>query len=297
MSDETKDDVTSTSSVEPVNEQVVEETTTENTGSQETTEQVQEEGQETDSTAQEQKPQTPLNADMYDERGVPWKNVALENQRKFSESQTNLPKLVADEVAKNQQPQQKVYTVGELEKFAQDNPEHRPWVEEEKAKLMKSELSKDFEAKVTAQNKAQQDEFNRKSTFEAVIAQFPDMVIKDQQGRFTSWNNMNPMTQAVGKYMSNPELANRPDGLMMASKLAFADMAFQKAPNTAKTMKKMQSKLRKAQAQTFVEGGGRKPGASSPTAEAKKRLAKSGSRDDGADIMRHVLKRQGMIKE
>ena len=298
MSDETKDDVTSTSSVEqPVNDQVVEETTTENTGSQETTEQPQEEGQETTPTAEEQKTSTPINADLYDERGVPWKNVALEHRRKYEETQANLPQRIAEEVARLSQPQEKKYSIGELEKFAQENPEHRPWAEEEKAKVLKESISKEWEAKSQAQNKAQQDEFVRKDTFTTVTTQFPDMVIKDQQGRFMSWNNSNPMTQAVSKYMASPDLSGRPDGLMIASKLAYADLAFQKTPQTAKTIKTMQSKLRKAQAQTFVEGGGKRPQAVNPNAKAHARLKETGSRDDGAAIMRNVLKAQGMIKE
>lgn len=297
MSEETKVDVTTDSSpVEPVKEQEAEQTAVEETAPQETTEQTQEDGQETTPTAEEQI-KTPLNAELYDERGVPWKNVALEHRRKFEETQSNLPKLIAEEVAKLSQPQQKQYTIGELERFALENPEHRAWVEEEKAKVIRDSISKEMDAKVQAQTKKQQEEFVRKDTFSSVITQFPDMVVKDNQGKFVGWNNFSPMTQAVSKYMANPDIGNRPDGLMIASKLAFADLAFQKAPQTAKTMKTMKSQLRKAQAQTFVEGSGKKPGTSNPNTQLKERLAQTGSREDGAAVMRNILKAKGMIKE
>ncbi len=299
MSEETKPDVeaTESSTEQPVTEQPVENPTEEQTATPETTEQAQEESQEATPTAQEQETPTPINAELYDERGVPWKNVALENRRKFEETQSNLPKLVAEEVAKVQQPQQKQYTVGELEKFAQENPEHRPWVEEEKAKVLKQEIAQEMEAKVQAQTKTQQDEFIRKQTFDSVLKQFPDMAVRDQQGNFVGWNNMNPMTQAVGKYMSSKDIADRPDGLIVASKLAFADLAFQKAPQTAKKMKSVKSQLRKVQAQTFVEGSGRKPRPVSPTAKHHERLRSTGSREDGAAVMREVFKAKGVIKE
>lgn len=242
---------------------------------------------------------TPINADLYDERGVPWKNVAMEQRRKYEETQSNLPKLVAEEIAKTtQQAQQKKYTIAELEQFAIANPDHRAWVEQEKAALLKAEIAQDFDQRIAATNKKQQDEMVRGQVFNKVLTTFPDIAIRDQQGNFLGWNNMNPMTQAMGKYMSSPELQNRPDGLEVAAKLAYADIALAKTPQTQKQIQGLKGQLKKVQAQTFIEGGGRKVSESvSPVKKHIERVSVSGKTEDAAGVFREIHKQMGMTKE
>jgi hypothetical protein len=275
-----------------VNDNQVEQTTQENSASSETTEQSQEVAQESTPTV------APINADLYDERGVPWKNVAMEQRRKYEETQANLPKLVAEEIAKTTQQQKPKYTIAELEQFAQTNPEHRAWVEQEKATLLKSEISQELEQRIEQTAKQAKDEAVRAQVFNKVLSTFPDIAIKDQQGNFMGWNNINPMTQLIGRYMSNPEIASRPDGLEIASKLAYADTMLSKTPQTQKTIQSMKSQVKKLQAQTFVEGGGRKPSEGvSPTKKHIERVASSGRSEDAAGVFREIHKQMGMTKE
>lgn len=279
----------------PVEEAVtneVDETTTEPTATQETNEQPE----ETDESSP--KPAVELNADLYDERGVPWKNRAMEYQRKFEDTQSSLPRQIAEEVAKLAPQQQKQkYTVAQLEEFAQENPQHRGWVEQEKAALLKEELSRDFDQRIAATTQAQKNEMIRNNTFNQVLAQFPDIATRDQQGNFLGWNNMNPMTQLVGKYMSSPDLANRPDGLLVAAKLAYADHALSTNQKTTKQVRTLKSQVRKAQAATMLEGGGRKAASENPNKKYMDRVRETGKITDGVEVMRNILRSQGSIKE
>ena len=84
-----------------------------------------------------------------DERGVDYKNVAAEERRKrenlesqFQNFQSQLPQLIEQSVQQaNAKVQEKPqYTIAQLESFAQESPEHRPWVEEQKAKIIEQNV-------------------------------------------------------------------------------------------------------------------------------------------------------------
>lgn len=282
----------SATSSEAVNEQEVEKTAPESSATQEQNEQSQEVSQATTPVAQ-------INPDLYDERGVPWKNVAMEQRRKYEETQSSLPKLIAEEIAKTtQQQQQKKYSIAELEQFAQSNPEHRAWVEQEKMAILKSELAQEFNQRIEATTKQQKDEAIRAQVFNKVLSTFPEIAIRDQQGNFLGWNTLNPMVQTIGKYMESPDLANRPDGLEVASKLAYADMMMQKMPQAQKKESFLKSQLKKAQSATFIEGNGRKVSDNqSPTKKYLDRVAATGRTDDAAGVFKEIFKAKGIIKE
>jgi hypothetical protein len=273
-----------------VNE-VAETTAQETTAVPETTEQSQEVSQETTPTV------APFNADLYDERGVPWKNVAMEQRRKYEETQQNLPKLVAEEIAKSTQ-QTKKYSIAELEQFAQANPEHRAWAEQEKMSVLKSEIASEFNQRIEATALQARNENVRAQTFNRVLSNFPDIAFRDQQGNFLGWNNANPMTQAMGKYMSSPDISSRPDGLEIASKLAYADTMLSKNPQTAKTIASLKSQVKKVQAQTFVEGGGRKVTDNvTPSKKHLDRVKETGKSEDAAGVFMNMFKAQGILKD
>lgn len=276
-----------------VNEQQAETTATETTATQETTEQSQGDSQATSPAVS-----TPINADLYDERGVPWKNVAMEHKRKFEETQTNLPKLVAEEVAKTTQAaQQKKYTIAELEQFAQANPEHRAWVEEEKAKVVEERIADKWNQHLESNNKAQNEAIRRKESFQQVVTNYPNLAIKDQSGNFVSWNHLDPMTPIFAGYMARPEF-QVPGGDVIAAKCAFADLQQQRSPQTQKTIQALKSQVKKAQAATFVEGGGRKVSEGvSPTKKHLDKVSQTGRSEDAAGVFREIHKQMGMTKE
>jgi hypothetical protein len=99
--------------------------------------------QETVIPAEEGKTQPEALTEAVDEQGVPWKNRAFEWQRKTQEMSERLPEIIQTELQKFKQssePAPKKYTVAELEAFAQQSPEYRPWVEEQKAQLLQDQL-------------------------------------------------------------------------------------------------------------------------------------------------------------
>jgi hypothetical protein len=277
---------------EAVKEQA-ETTAQEFTATSETNEQPQVESQETTQTVS-----TPINPDLYDERGVPWKNVAMEHRRKYEETQANLPKLVAEEIAKTtQQQSEKKYTIAELEQFAQANPEHRAWVEEEKAKVVENRIAEQFNQRMEATNKAQNEAIRRRESFQQVITNYPNLVIKDQSGKFVGWNNLDPMTPIFASYMARPEF-QVPGGDVIAAKCAFADLQQQRSPQTQKTISALKSQVKKAQAATFVEGGGKKVvDNTSPMKKHLDKVSQSGRAEDAAGVFREIHKQMGMTKE
>lgn len=276
---------------EAVNETQVEQTTQESSATPQTTEQSQEVSQETTPTV------TPFNAELYDERGVPWKNVAMEQRRKYEETQQNLPKLVAEEIAKSTQ-QTKKYSIAELEKFAQENPEHRAWVEEEKEKVRQSSMLDELDKRMQATERKQKDEIIRSQTFNETLSRYPNVAIRDQRGNFMGWNNLDPMTQEIGKIMNDPRFANDPGGLIAAADMAYGRLQRMNGPMTQKTIASLKSQVKKVQAQTFVEGGGRKvTDTASPSKKHLDRVKETGKSEDAAGVFMNMFKAQGILKD
>jgi hypothetical protein len=139
MADEVKDVNTAESSNadEVVNQEAETETAVQEQPTEETNEQ-----------SKTPSPSEGISGDV-DEFGVPWKNRAMEWQRKFQENTENLPRMIEEALAKNQaQPQKQQHTIAELEAYALQNPQYRPWVEEEKAKIIQNQVAKVTEEKV-----------------------------------------------------------------------------------------------------------------------------------------------------
>lgn len=226
-----------------------------------------------------------LDPNLYDPRGVPWQNVAKENERKMAEL---LEKV--DKITTQVQPQQRKYTIQELETIALQNPDLRPQVEEEKAKLIQEGIRNSVMQEVESKTKLQRDEAVKQQVFNQVIQDFPEVAIKDQYGRFIGWNNASPLVQKMGEYYASPDLAGRPDGLALAAKLAFADTVMQQLPSTQKQVQKLKANLKKVEQKTFVEGGGRKVTESVPAQRrAVQQAAQTGDMKDAAIAMRGIM--------
>jgi len=248
--------------------------------------------QETVATQAEEQVQTPVQpAQDVDERGIPWKNRAMENERKFRELEEKVKSIETTN-------QPKKYTVQELETFALDNPEHRPWVEEEKAKLLREQIIGEVRQETQREIQAREFEVGRQRAFETAISQFPELAIRDTDGRFVGWNNSNPMTQAVARYMQDPDVSRRPDGLIVAAKLAYADNAMSQVRTSQKQVSKLKAQVKKVEQKTFVEGGGKPVSApSNPVRKAVDQFKTSGNPTDAKNAMGAVLRAAGMLKE
>lgn len=237
----------SSPSEEQVSEKEVDATTAESP-EQKTTEQqsTQEQGQAQDETV--------------DEMGVPWKNRAMEWQRKFQETanEENI-RRVANEVLEQQkkhQTQEKEYTIAELEQFAIANPSHRPWVEEQKAIIIQKNVAKITDEKVREVEGKQREALVRQQS-EAWVVNHPrlqECMTLDPMGRKV-FNPAHPVTQMMGQYMNDPDMKRRPDALVIAAKLALADYMDAQANKSQKKVKTLEQNLKKIQKATLVEGG------------------------------------------
>jgi len=250
-----KQDVNEVEESSTLTEQAVEETVDDTTS-------VTPEQEETEATEEETTPEqghAQQVSDEVDEKGVPWKNRAMEWQRKFQETanEDTIKKVVTEVLQQNPQtPKEREYTIEELEKFAMDNPEHRPWVENQKALIIQKNVAKITEDKIREVDTRQREQATRQQAEQWVTnhPRLKDCFVSDPLGRKV-WNNSHPLTQMIGGYMREVDLQKRPDGLVVATKLALADYMDYQATTSQKKVKTLQQSLKKAQKSTLVEGG------------------------------------------
>lgn len=285
MPPEEKDVNTSeTSTEEQVVDKPVDETTEAETTQPETIEQPSEETV----TPEVSKPQY----EAVDEYGVPYKNRAMEWQRKTSELTERLPQLIEEAVAKGRETtQERRYSIAELEAFAIQNPEQRPWVEEQKSKVLQEQIGRITEEKVKVAEAKNEAKIIRGQAYQYVTQNYPEMFIRDTFGNMT-FNNQHHLTQQVGLIMQDPRLANAPDGLMAAADIAFARYSRALNANTQRKVKTLNNNLRKVQKQTLVEGSGIKatPQTRSEKQKALEKLSKSGSMEDAKLAIGEIIK-------
>lgn len=237
--------------------------------------------------------------DEVDDRGVPWKNKALEYERKLRESTDRLPQIIQEEIRKaTEQQGKKKYSVEELEQFAYENPQHRPWVEAEKYKLLKEDLEASQNTRLEKERQTIQIQAQRQESERWVTQSYPDVFVKDNAGRVTGWNQNHPMTGLISQYMSDPRIKAQPDGLVVAAKLAYADYATSKMSSSQSQVKKLKTEVKKIQQKTLTEGATRPATVSTDTRKtAIEQLSRTGSVTDARSAVREILKSTGLIKE
>lgn len=235
-----------------------------------------------------------------DERGVPWKNRALEYERKLRETSESLPKLIEKSIAENlgkQQPQEKEMTFEQLEAFAIEKPEYRAWVEGEKEKLREKKAERRLADAMKRTETAKETEFKKKQSLDYVAQNYSEMFSKDKQGRIMDWDHNHPMTQEVSRIMQDPRFSSDPEGLVAATEIAYARFARNQVSQKTNEVKKVTAKLKKAENQTFVEGSGKTPLKTSgdPVKKAIEQLSKTGSKADADAAVKAYFKKSGRI--
>jgi hypothetical protein len=256
--------------------------------------------QETNVPADEGKSQE-AQVEPVDEHGVPWKNRAFEWQRKTQELSEKLPEIIQGELQKFktdfQQPQQRKYTVAELEAFAQQSPEYKPWVEEQKAQLLQEKLLSSIDEKLKAKETETQKMSQRQQAEAAVYRQFPNMFTKDAYGNVT-WNSADPMTQRVAQYMNDPDMKSHPRGIEVAAKMAYADLTMSGIPVQVKKEQAMKTQMKSLEKKVMTEGGG-KPVVqnTSPMRKNLDRLAQTGNIRDAQAAVAEYFRAIGQLKD
>jgi hypothetical protein len=278
----------STSEQEVVKESVEQETTTEETTTQETTEQTQEESK-------------PQQFSPVDEKGVPWVNRYHESERKAQDLINNLETKMGEILSKQTTPAQREYTIGELEQFAIDRPDQRPWVEEQKAKVIGKDIARITEEKVKEVEVKQKSELVRQQSMQWVSnhPRLQECFIKDPFGNKT-WNNSHPLTQMIAAYSNDPDIKNRPNGAVIATKLALADYMDSQDTASQKKVKVLQQNLKKVQKGQQIEGGGQTATKviKDEFTRAKENLkTKIGNKDAAQEAVKAYLKKYGVLEE
>ena len=230
----------------------------------------------------------PVNADV-DEYGVPWKNRAMEWKRKSEEVIERLPQIIDEKLSKvTQQPQTPQYTYEQLEAYKLQNssdPNIVSWATGEQRKMQLAENKKLFEEVTGASNRQREFESSRQQAFEAVKQKYPEAVVVNS-----------PMFNLTKQYMQVPEIANRPDGLFWAAKMAKADLLESQAPALQQKVQQAKADVKQAQKASLTEGSGRRVTISEPPQQvALNTLRKTGSLKDAESAIGSILRSRGIL--
>ncbi len=276
---------TSASEQEVVNTEAV---STEETTTQETTEQTQEES----------KPQK-QEFSPVDEKGVPWMNRFYESERKSKELLDNLETKMGEILSRQTTPTQPEYSISQLEQFAIERPEQRPWVEEQKAAIIQKNVAKIAQTEIKAVDEKRTAEQKKQNSYGYVVQTYPECFIRDNFGNL-QWNNQSPMVQQIGQIMNDKRFKDAPEGLVAAADMAYGRMARMQNSQTQKKVKTLQQNLKKVQKGTLIEGAGQQATktAKDELTKAKEVLmAKIGNKDAAHNVVKAYLKKYGVIEE
>jgi len=293
--DEVKEAVNTTESAPVENQEVVKE-------QPDATEQVEEQSSQevtTEATPEEETQTQPLSEgktdELLDEFGVPYKNRAAEWKRKAEDLAERLPTMLDEKLKEafqqyGNQSQQKEYTIAELEAFAIQNPEHRPWVEEQKEQLRLRKLTAEMDNRLQATEKQRQATVKRQQALQYVMNTYPEAFQKTPNGQIGNWNNSHPMVQEIGRIMKDPRFLNDPEGLAAASDIAYARYARMQKPATMQKEQKLKQEVKELQKQTLVEGGGRQGVQGVPKHRAAiEKLKQTGSLKDAEKALNAIF--------
>lgn len=196
-----------------------------------------------------------------DDKGVPYKNRYEEMRRKFDQLTESIPQVIEQTISQklinsNQQQEQpkKEYSVQDLERFAQEKPEYRAWVEEEKAKLIAKQAADALEERFNAKEKARQTTEKRQQVWGKVTSDFPEYFVKDSMGRMV-WDEANPTVRQIAILMQDERLKSDPDGLYWAAEIATARTLRQTQATQIKEKTQLKTKVKDLQKKTMTEGG------------------------------------------
>lgn len=242
----------------------------------------------------------PVNADV-DELGVPWKNRAMENRRKLEELTDRLPQMIEEKLSKINQPQQPTYTYEQLEAYKLQNvtdPNAVAWATGEQRKMQTAENRKLFEEVVGKREEVSKIEQIKQQSLQYVQNTYPEAFKRDARGNPIAWDEASPLTQHIRGLMSNPELANNPQGLSAAADIAYGRVARSQAPVLQKQVQQAKADIKQAQKVSLTEGAGRRvTTVETPQSTAITNLRKTGSVQDAQVAIGAILKQRGILAE
>ena len=221
-----------------------------------------------------------------------YKNRSYELERKLSNLTNDIPKIIEENLAKqntNNQQEQKEYSIAELEAYALEHPEHRPWVEEQKETKRQKQwekLLRDKDQEVELkQRKAQSEQkvLNDPKYAEAFVTVNGTKVFNDNS----------PLAHAMYGYMQDSRVKGLPDALEVAAKLARADLIDQSVQTKEQKLTTLKRQNTQLKQQTMVESAGVVDMAPVKDSfqKAQERLSQTGNRRDAEDAVKEYFKK------
>lgn len=242
--------------------------------------------------------------DEVDEKGVPWKNRAMEWRRKHDETVAKIPQLIEDGLRKYSTGSKQEYTPEQLRTFAYqtDNAAHQQWALGEASRIEGERNNKamvdTIRTELDARERKVQEQQIKTQSVQYVFNNYPDMFVKNASGQIIGMNNRNPMTAIVNKIMEDPEAKNNPRGIMIAADIAFAQVARQGGLSAIQQNQKLKAEVKNLQRGTLIEGGGKQSVASKTAKQAAlEKLQKTGSLQDGVEALKAMDSERRRAKE
>lgn len=217
-------------------------------------------------------------------------NYAMEAARKASEALEAVRQLQQQQQEVRTQPAEPKYSKAQLRAFAESTQDasQKVWALEEIDKLDKSERQAEMRQIFEGQQKKTQEEMQRSQSTQFVAQNFPECFVRDAQGNVAGWDNNSPLTRKIGEYMQNPILAQNPQGLIAAAKMAAFDLGVSMNRKLSNKINATTAQLRKEQKKQLISGGGTPvTGSGKPTiAKLAEQYQKTGDKNTFKELVR-----------
>jgi len=232
--------------------------------------------------------------------GVPWKNRAMEYQRKLSAKESREEEILKklNNIEQSQQPK---YTEEDLANYIANpeaDPNQRVAAIKELKRMEEERIRSHVKSELSSYQQEQQDKMIRTQAYGYVQQNFPEAFKKDKAGNLVGWDNNSPLTQWIAQYLnSTPRLANDPEGIVAAAKMAYADIAKHSGVQLQQKQMKLKQENRVLKKGTLVEGSGKKSIESKTSMQKAVEKAKDGTIKSVQDVFKNIHIRQGLVKE
>lgn len=254
--------------------------------------------------------ETPATVEALDENGVPWKNKAMENERKLRETSefynNKLEQMVGEAISKaqsNSKPKDQDVPITEqivkYREFAEENPEHRLWAEARIEELRDKQLEEKLTSVREKERRSLEAERIARESQERVLSNpaFADAFVVDAGGN-KQLNYSSTLTQLAQTYMRDPRVSGQPDASEIAFKMAYADMMMSSQGQIAKKVENVKRQNAQLKQSTLVEGQGvkvnRQPVSNYQKAKDELR-ANPGSRRASQTAVKEYLRQSGIF--
>jgi hypothetical protein len=223
-------------------------------------------------------------------------NYAMEAARKASEAL----EIVRQMQQEKQQVQtaQPTYTKAQLRAFSEQatDTNQKVWALEEIDKLDKVERQAEIRQVFEGQQKRSQEDVQRTQSFQFVTQNFPEIAVKDSMGNFAGFNHNSPLYHKIDEYMRNPSLAQNPQGLMVAAKMAAFDLGVSMNRQLQSKVTQTTAALRKEQKKQLITGVGTQAQVEGQTSKITK-LAEEYRKTGSKEAFTRLAKAKGLIPD